>query len=52
MILTPTYRFANRKAGNNVNELTNMLGNLHVPIVNNMTISRRHLAYKGLHMNS
>ena len=52
IISTPTYRFDNRKAGNTVNELTNMLINLNVPIVNNKNISRKHLGYKGLHLNS
>ena len=50
-ISTPTYRFDNRKAGNTVNELTNMLINLNVPIVNNKNISRKHLEYKGLNLN-
>ena len=52
IISTPTYRFDNRKAGNTVNELTNMLINLSVPIVENKNISRKHLGYKGLHLNS
>ena len=47
-----TYRFDNRKAGNIANELTNMLINLNVSIVNNKNISRKHLGYKGLHLNS
>ena len=47
-----TYRFDNRKAGNITNELTNMLINLNVSIVNNKNISRKHLWYKGLHLNS
>ena len=38
-ISTPTYCFDNRKAVNTVNELTNMLINLNVPIVNNKNIS-------------
>ena len=29
-ISTPTYRFGNRKAGNTVNELTNMFINLNL----------------------
>ena len=37
------YRFDNRKAGNTVNELTNMFINLNVPFVNNKNISRKHL---------
>ena len=52
IISRPTYRFDNRKAGNTVNELTNMLISLNVPIVNNKNISRKHLGYKGLHLNS
>ena len=52
IISTPTYRFDNQKAGNTVNELTNMLINLNVPIVNNKNISRKYLRHKGLHMNS
>ena len=52
IISTPTYRFDNRKAGNTVNELTSMLINLNVPIVNNKNISRKHLGYKGLHLNN
>ena len=52
IISTPTYRFDNRKAGNTVNELTNMLINLSVPIVENKNISRKDLGYKGLHLNS
>ena len=52
IISTPTYRFDSRKAGNTVNELTNMLINLNVPIVNNKNISRKDLGYKGLHLNS
>ena len=52
IISTPTYRFDNRKAGNTVNELTNMLISLNVPIVDNKNISRKHLGYKGLHLNS
>ena len=39
IISTPAYRFDNRKAGNTVNELTNILTNLNVPIVNNKNIS-------------
>ena len=52
IISTSTYRFDNRKAVNTVNELTNMLINLNVPIVNNKNISRKHSGYKGLHLNS
>ena len=52
IISTPTYRFDNRKAGNTANELSNMLINLNVTIVNNKNISRKHLGYKGLHLNS
>ena len=52
IISTPTYRFDNRKAGNTVNELTNILINLNVPIADNKNISRKHLRYKGLHLNS
>ena len=52
IISTPTYRFDNRKAGNTVNELTNMLINLNVPIVNNNNISWKNLGYRGLHLNS
>ena len=52
IISMPTYRFDNRKAGNTVNELTNMLTNLNVPSVNNKNVSRKHLGYKGLHLNS
>ena len=52
IISTPTYRFDNRKAGNTVNELTNILINLSVPIVENKNISRKDLGYKGLHLNS
>ena len=50
-ISTPTCRFDNRRAGNTVNELTNMLMNLNVYIVNNKNISRKQLGYKGLHLN-
>ena len=39
IISTPTYCFDNRKAVNTVNELTNKLINLNVPIVNNKNIS-------------
>ena len=46
----PTYCFGNRKAGNTVNEVTNMLINLNVPIVNKNKISWKHL--KGLYLNS
>ena len=52
IISTATCCFDNRKAGNTVNELTNMLINLNVPIVNNKNISRKHLRYEGLHLNS
>ena len=52
IILTPTYRFDNREAGNTVSELTNMLINLKVSIVNNNNINQKHLRYKGLHLNS
>ena len=52
IISTPNYPFENRKAGNTVNELTNMLINLSVPIVENKNISRKDLGYKGLHLNS
>ena len=52
IISTPNYPFENRKADNTVNELTNMLINLNVPIVDNKNISRNHLGYKGLHLNS
>ena len=48
----PTYLFDNRKAGNIVNELTNILINLNVPIVNNKNISQKHVGYKDLHLNS
>ena len=51
-ISTPAYRCDNRKAGNTVNELTNMLISLNVPIVSNKNISRKHFGYKGLHLNS
>ena len=51
IMLTPTCRFDNRKAGNTVRELTNMLINLNVPIINNKNISWNHLGYKGLHLN-
>ena len=37
------YRFDNRKAGNTVNELTNMFINLNIPFVNNKNVSRKHL---------
>ena len=52
IISTPTYLFDNRKAGNTVNELTNMLTKLNVPIINNKNISRKRLGYKGLNRNS
>ena len=52
IILTPTCRFDSLKAGNTVNELTNMVINLKVPIINNKNINRKHLGYKGLHLNS
>ena len=39
-------------AGNTVNELTNMLISLNVPFVKNKNISRKHLGYKDLHLNS
>ena len=48
----PLTNYDNWKAGNTVNELTNMLINLNVPIVNNKNISRKHLGYKGLHLNN
>ena len=48
----PTYCFDNQKAGNTANELTNMLINLNVPILNNKNISRSHLGHKGFHLNS
>ena len=51
IISTATYRFDNQKAGNTVNEFTNMLINLNVPIVDNQNISRKNLGYKGLHLN-
>ena len=35
---TATYRFVNRKAGNTVSELTNMLINLNALLVNNTNI--------------
>ena len=47
-----SYRFDNWNAGNTINELTIMLISLNVPIVNNKNISRKHLGYKGLHLNS
>ena len=50
-ILTSTYRFDNRKPGNTVSELANMLINLNVSIVNNI-VRRKHLGYKGVHLNS
>ena len=52
IISTPTYFCDNRKAGNTVNELTNMLINLNVPIVSNKNISWKHLGYTGFHLNS
>ena len=52
IIATPNYRFDNRRAGNTVNELTKMVINLNVPIVNNKNISRKDLRCKGLHRNS
>ena len=42
-ISTRTYRFGNRKTGNTANELTNMLINLNVPVVNNKNMSQKHL---------
>ena len=42
-ILTRTYRFGNRKTGNTVNKLTNMLINRNVPVVNNKNVSQKHL---------
>ena len=48
----PLANYDNWKAGNTVNELTNMLINLNIPIVNNKNISRKHLGYKGLHLNN
>ena len=51
-ILTRTYRFGNRKTGNTVNKLTNMLINRNVPVVNNKNMSQKHLGYNGLHLNS
>ena len=48
----PLTNYDNCKAGNTANELTNMLINLNIPIVNNKNISRKHLGYKGLHLNS
>ena len=52
IILVPYYCFDNWNAGNTVNELTNMFISLNVPIVNNRNISRKHLVYKALHLNS
>ena len=43
IISTPNYCFNNRKSGDTVNELTNMLINLNVPIVNNTNINWKHL---------
>ena len=51
IISTPTYRLDNRVILQ-VNELTNMLINLKVIIVNNKNINSKHLGYKGLHLNS
>ena len=52
IILTRTYRFYNQKAGNTVNELTKIFINLKLPVVDNKNISRKHLGYKSLHLNS
>ena len=52
VIISTPIRFDNRKAGNTVNELANMLISLKVSIVNYKNISRKHLGYKGLHLNS
>ena len=52
IISVPNYRCDNRKAGNTVSELTNMFINLTVPTGNNKNASRKHLRYKGLHLNS
>ena len=40
IISKSTYHFYNRKAGNTVTELTSMLVNLNIPIVNTKNISR------------
>ena len=42
-ISTRTYRFGNRKTDNTANELTNMLINLNVTVVNNKNMSQKHL---------
>ena len=52
IISSPTYRFDNQKADNTVNELTNMIINLDVPIVHNKNISRKRLGCQDLHLNS
>ena len=52
IILMPTYRFDNQKAGNTVSELTKMLIDLNIPIVKNKNISQKHLGYKGFLLNS
>ena len=52
IILMPTYCFDNQKPGNTVNELTKKLISLNDPIVNNKNVKRKHLRYKGLHLNS
>ena len=51
-ISTRTYLFDNRKTGNTVSELTNVLINLNVPIVHNKSIRWKHLGYNGFHLNS
>ena len=42
IISTLIYRFDNRKVGNTVSELTNMLINLNVPLKKNTNISWKH----------
>ena len=52
IISTPNNRLDNRNVGNTVSELTNMLISLNVPIANIKNISRKHLGYENLHLNT
>ena len=51
IILTPTVRSDDEKAGLMVSQLTNHLRQLKTDLVDNINITSRHIGFKGLHLN-
>ena len=51
IISTPTLRSENGKAALTVRQLTNHLINLKIDILDNSSITGKHLSQRGLHLN-